>query len=245
MNTTDSIRNSNPNCRIIFLGDFNNFDVRNLTRSLGLKQVVSSPTRGSAVLDLIVTDLHDLYDKPCILAPLGSADHHIVLWVPNKVITTGKSHTKPIKRFIRRYPRSAINAFGRWASTHQWFDELGPGPSADDLASSFSSQVSMAFERLIPLKSVRFCHSDKPWMSVSIKKLINDRQKAFHSGNVLQWRTLKYKVQTEIALRKKEYYRNKVQHLKKDDCRKWWQVVNRMSGQSHKGTKFTFEKDGV
>ena len=82
-------------------------------------------------------------------------------------------------------------------------------------------------------------------MSVSIKKLINDRQKAFHSGNILQCRTLKYKVQTEIALRKKEYYRNKVQHLKKDDCRKWWQVVNRMSGQSHKGTKFTFEKDGV
>ncbi len=53
-------------------------------------------------------------------------------------------------------------------------------------------------------------------MSVSIKKLINDRQRAFHSGDVLQWRTLKYKVQTEIAVRKKEYYITKVQHLKKD-----------------------------
>ena len=93
--------------------DFNNFDVRDLTCSLGLKQVVCSPTRESAVLDLIVTDLHDLYDKPCILAPLGSADHHRLLWAPNKVINTGKSHTKLIKRFVRRYPRSAINAFGR------------------------------------------------------------------------------------------------------------------------------------
>ncbi len=34
MNTTDSIRNCYPNCRIVFLGDFNNFDVSNLTRSL-------------------------------------------------------------------------------------------------------------------------------------------------------------------------------------------------------------------
>ena len=82
-------------------------------------------------------------------------------------------------------------------------------------------------------------------MSVSIKKLINDRQRAFHSGDVLQWRRLKYKVQTEIAVRKKEYYRTKVQHLKKDDCRKWWQVVNKLSGRSQKCTKLTFEKNGV
>ena len=55
-------------------------------------------------------------------------------------------------------------------------------------------------------------------MSVSIKRLVNERQRAFHSGLVPQWKILKYKVQTEITLRKKEYYRNKVQHLRKDDC---------------------------
>ena len=81
-------------------------------------------------------------------------------------------------------------------------------------------------------------------MSASIKQLISDHQEAFHNGNALQWRRLKYKVQTEIALRKKEYYKNKVQHLKKEDCRKWWQVVNKMSGRSYKDNKFTFEKDG-
>ena len=214
----------------------------NLTRSLSLKQVVSAPTRGSSILDLIVTDLQDFYDKPYILAPLGSADHNIVRWVPNKVDAITKP--KPIKRLIRRYPLSALNSFGRWASTHQWFSNLGPSPSVDDLANSFSSQVSTAFDSLIPLKSVRFCHSDKPWMSVSIKKLINDRQRAFHGGDVLQWRTLKYKVQTEITVRKKEYYKTKVQHLKKDDCRKWWQVVNKLSGRSQKCTKLTFEKEG-
>ena len=79
-------------CRITFLGDFKNFDVSHLTRSLSLKQIVSSPT-----LDLVINDLHDLYDKPCILAPLGSADHNIIH-------TIGKQHPKPIKRFIRPYP---------------------------------------------------------------------------------------------------------------------------------------------
>ena len=60
---------------------------------------------------------------------------------------------------------------------------------------------------------------------------ITSRQRVFHSGDVLQWRTLKYKVQTEIAVRKKEYYRTKVQHLKKGDCRKWWLVVNKLSSR--------------
>ncbi len=90
-------------------------------------------------------------------------------WVAKKVDAITKP--KPIKRFIRRYPQSALNAFGRWASTHQWFSDLGPSPSVDDLANSFSSQVSTAFDSLIPLKSIRLCHSDKPWMSVYIKKL--------------------------------------------------------------------------
>ena len=150
INTMDSIQNTYPNCGIIFLGDFNNFDVSNLTSSLSLKQIVSVPTRWSATLDLIITDLHDLYDKPCILGPLGSADHNIVQWVPSKDDTTHKPYTKPIKCIIRRYPRSAIDMFGRWASKHQWFDDLGCNPSVDELANSFSSQVSIALDRFIP-----------------------------------------------------------------------------------------------
>ena len=240
-NTIDSIRNRYPDCRIMLLGDFNNFDVSNLTRSLSLKQIVSSPTRGLATLDLIITDLYNFYDKPRILAPLGSADHSIVQLVHNNL---DKQHPKPIKRFVRRYSRPATIAFGHWASTHRWFEELGPNPSVDDLANSFSSHVSFALDVFFPLKSVRFCYSDKPWMSVSIKRLINERQRAFHSGLVPQWKTLKYKVQTEISLRKKEYYRNKVQHLRKDDCRKWWQIVNKMSGRSQRDGKLVFEKDG-
>ena len=114
-----------------------------LTRSLSLKQIVSSPTRGLATLDLIITDLYNFYDKPRILAPLGSADHSIVQLVHNNL---DKQHPKPIKRFVRRYSRPATIAFGHWASTHRWFEELGPNPSVDDLANSFSSHVSFALD---------------------------------------------------------------------------------------------------
>ena len=138
-NTIDSVRDRYPDCRIMLLGDFNNF----ISRSLSLKQIVCSPTRGLATLDLIITDLHNFYDKPRILAPLGSADHSIVQLVHNNV---DKQNPKPIKRLVRRYSRPATIAFGHWASTYQWFEDLGPNPSVDDLANSFSSCVSSALD---------------------------------------------------------------------------------------------------
>ena len=67
MNTTDLVRISYPDCGIVILGNFNNLDISNLTTSLSLKQIVPRPTRGVTILDLIFTNLHKLYDKPCII----------------------------------------------------------------------------------------------------------------------------------------------------------------------------------
>ena len=60
VNTTDSLRNKYPDCGLAILGDFNNFGAPNLLSGHNLKQVVHLPTRGSATLDLIITNLHTL-----------------------------------------------------------------------------------------------------------------------------------------------------------------------------------------
>ena len=78
-----------------------------------------------------------------------------------------------------------------------------------------------------------------------IKNLIRDRQKAFHSNNTSLWRTLKHKVQLKIVAMKKSFYRNKVNHLKSNDTRKWWKIVNKMSGKPDKVRSFSLERDGV
>ena len=57
-------------------------------------------------------------------------------------------------------------------------------------------------------------------MTTSIKQLIKDRQSAFHRDQTTQWQRLKSKVQSEIEYRKKEFYKNKIKHLRNDDCRK-------------------------
>ena len=75
--------------------------------------LVVIPTRGSVILDLIATNLHNLYEKPYILAPLSTSDHNIVHWLPltKDATNTLTPKPKPIKHLVRRYPRSGIEVF--------------------------------------------------------------------------------------------------------------------------------------
>ena len=151
---------------------------------------------------------------------------------------------KFVKRRIRRYPRSGVEALGRWIATHVWFGELGTNQTVDDLTSSFSSHLTEAINRIFPPITVKWHQTDKLWITPSIKKLIKDRQKAFHNHNIPLWKSLRYKVQEEIKQRKKSFYKKKVQHLKSSDSRKWWKIINKMSGKPETTKPFTLERDG-
>ncbi len=245
INTIDLIRNKHPDHGLVILGDFNDLEIRTLSISQNLKQVVDQPTRESAILDLILTNLHNLYDRPDILAPLGSSDHNIVHWLPSVDSTSSHNiQAKSVKSLIRRYPRSGIDAFGRWVTTQNWFSDLEPNPTVDTLAVSFTNQLIEGIDRIFPQQTSTRHYTDKPWITPAIKQLIKDRQKAFHGQNTTLWKTLKYKVQHEIKVRKTSYYKTKVKHLKKDDCRMWWKIVNKMAGKSEKNHSFSLEHDG-
>ena len=120
----------------------------------------------NVVLDLIITNLHHLYQSPQILAPLGSSDHNIVYWHPSNDRTNKeKPQVKSTKQLVqRRYPRSSMDAFGRWVSTHDWFRDLELNPNADSLAFSFTKDLNEAIDRIFPLKKVSLQWNDKPWI---------------------------------------------------------------------------------
>ena len=158
---------------IVLLGDFFfYFNISNLLACHSLKQVVDQPSRGTSILDLIITNLFHLYDKPHVLAPLGTSDHNSVRWLP-RVNFRSKNHSQGhAKRPVRLYRRHADNAFGRWVSTHNSFGGMNlSNTSVGKVVSSFTSDTTRAVERFFPLKSIKFHHSDKPWITPSIKCL--------------------------------------------------------------------------
>ena len=195
--TTDTLRNQYPDGGLIFLGDFNDFNMSSLATNHILNQVVEAPTRGSSILYLIVTNLQNFYQIPRVLVPLETAGHNIITWVLSSE-HVNRPHAKPVKRSVRSYPLSAVNGFGRKATSFNWFIEVGTRPSVDDLNSSFTSHLTEAIDRIFPLKTIKCHQSDKPWIVPTVKALIKDRQKAFHNRNKPLFQSLKYKVQTKI-----------------------------------------------
>ena len=211
-----------------------------------LKQTVRTPTRGEHVLDLIVTNLHRLYNEPSIIAPLGTSDHNVVKWTLSASGSVRSHGKNTSKKHVRRFPQSARDAFGRWCNNHTWFAGVKNPESCSELASSFSQDLSSAIDRIFPIKMVKIHFTDKPWMTPSLKQLINERQRAFHSGDRDLWRHYRSNVKKEILLKKRSFYSNKVQHLKSCNSKKWWDSVKLISGKkSGSNNAIKIVKDGV
>ena len=81
INNADILRNQYPNCELIFLGDFNDFQITNLLSRHNLKQLVLTPTRGLTILDLIITT-RLLRSPPSVSSTwiLKSQYCHLVSW---------------------------------------------------------------------------------------------------------------------------------------------------------------------
>ena len=166
----DVVRTTHPDCGVVLLGDFNRLDICDLLIHQNLKQTVWTPTRGQHVLDLIVTNLHELYNEPSIIAPLGTSDHNVVKWTPSAsegVRSHGKNKSK---KHVRRFPQSTRDAFGRWCNNHTRFADVKNPESCSELASSFSCHLSSAIDRIFPIKMVKIHFTDKPWMTPSLKQ---------------------------------------------------------------------------
>ena len=235
INIIDLVWNLHPDHGQVILGDFNDFEIRTLIHSHNLKQVVDQPTRESSILDSIITNLHKLHDNPTVLAPLGSSDHNIIHWVPS--INSNPGHNTDAQSICSIFgsllPSIGHGCFWRWITANDWFSHLEPNPYVDSLSSSFTSHMTESIDHIFSQQHKATCHhTDKPWITPEIKQLIKRQQKAFHCKNTALWKCLKYKAQHEIHIKETSCYKTRVQHVRKDDCRNWWQIINKMAGKS-------------
>jgi len=74
----DQASHLHPNLGIILVGDFNQLPDQSI-RAYPLRQVVTSATRGKALLDKIFTNMQDWYFTPTKLPAVGSSDHAAVM----------------------------------------------------------------------------------------------------------------------------------------------------------------------
>ncbi len=177
----------------MILGDFNRTDIKPLCLGNCLTQVVNKPTRGDAILDLIITDMSNLYHTPNVTSPIGRSDHSCVSWFPK----SSRPINVKVKHKIQTFSDSQICMFGRWIQSQTW-NEISSVSDVQSKADAFYCLVNGAISTIFPVKSVTSHTTDKPWMTDRIKGLIVQRQRAFAQGDKVNWSKLRNQVIREI-----------------------------------------------
>ena len=119
-------------------GDFNRLDITEILDSYGaLKQIISIPTRKTATLEIVLTDLHTMYHPATTIPPLQvdqdklgkDGDHEIVVLAPknNKQF---KIERKKRTISTRPLPQSQIEKFERTFMDIDW-DQVFFSPGAE------------------------------------------------------------------------------------------------------------------
>lgn len=140
-----------------------------MKRATGLAQLVKILTRDTASLEWCLTKKPKLFASPTQIPKLGRSDHYTVLIKPETIV----HQRAPLKQhlYTRDLRPSRINEFGRWITQYEWSEVLNLN-NVQDKYDLFSSIITDAVNRYFPLKGVRSCTSDKPWITPKLKGLI-------------------------------------------------------------------------
>ena len=195
------IKSENP-YSIFLTGDFNGHSqlwwpggdttpkgsrIEDLTTSLGLSQLITEPTnfepnKKPSCIDLIFTDQPNLVLESGTRSSLDPFCHH--------QITHCRFNFKippppPFSRKIWSYERANISLIRKCISNFPWEQHFSSNPDINWQVNSFTEIILNIMSNFIPNKVIKITPSDPPWISNSLKNMLNRQQRLFKN---YQWK---------------------------------------------------------
>ena len=202
-----------------------------LNLSPQLRQMVDKPTRGMAMLDPVITDLHSFYQKPSIEAPLQpdtdngeDSDHNMILVKPlnnidNKVVIEKKTVE------LRIYSEENFSIMNRHLEEFDW-TFLSQSLSADKKMKKFQDSLFSIFETSFPLKKKTLLSQNEPFYNDILLKLRRKKSREYTKHRHSQkYHDLNKLYNELLSMAKRKFYRRKVSHLKKSNPRGWYRSL--------------------
>ena len=227
--------------QFIIAGDTNRLNLTPITSlSPYLKQLVQVPTRlnPDAILDPIITTLGKWYLPPITKPPINPnegdgkpSDHLVVLMLP---LASSLDIQPRQYRTVTTRPitQSGIDRFGQWIVNEKW-SEVYQCQEVNKKVEMFQHMLIEKYYQCFPVKVMKVCDEDDPWMTVELKKLDRKRKREFLKHNRSpKWETLNDEFLEQSSIKKQIYYENIVSDLKLSNPGKWFSKLKRMSGMN-------------
>ena len=217
------------NCGLLVLGDFNRLDITPLRNNFQLKQIVHFPTRGRRTLDLILTNISECYQAPIERPPFGLSDHATIELQPKErahmkqtTITIKARDLRPSKRHAMSSYLEAVDVCAMTSALETCVEKV----------SLLEEIMTTGLDRILPIQSRRVHSTEPPWITSTLKEMIQARQRALSRGDNQHFRELRNRVNRERKACRAKYFQAKVEHLKECKPSTWWTEVKKLSGCS-------------
>ena len=229
-----------PNAGLVIGGDKNNLNISALLDGIPkLKQIVTKPTHKNKILDIILTNMSNLYAVPIITPPVQPddplvgvpSDHSTPVAIPlaNNTIHQPSEY---VVKVARPMPHSGILEFGEWLCNEDWslISKLSdPTEQVQTLQNIFQEKLDSIF----PTKSVKINPSrDLPFFNAELKKLnrLMKREYRKHSKSP-KYFSLKGRYDMKFKKAAADYIDKSVRTLMEDDPGSAYKCLKRLAAQ--------------
>ena len=182
--------------------------------------------------------MHDIYNKPVILPPLGKSDHNSVICHPR--IKTNELYKMCNVQVTTRVSGHNGKCFFMDALSKVDWRILYNMTSCEDQFMFFSETLSHMIDTYLPEKITEKSLNDKPWVNQQFKNLVQTRQCFWMAKDDHNYNIYRNKVIRMAKKLKQTFYKNKVANLQNTNPHSWWKSINLITGK--KANEINFEK---
>ncbi len=189
----------------------------------GLQQLVTEPTRGDYLLDLVLTDINQ--GLSCSVVPgVLDRDHRGVIVEANISIPSAEATSRECFDFGK----------ARWSDIHKAFNNIdwaaffeGKGP--DEAASALSEKILGIAKHFVPVKVIEKRPYKHPWVDSLCKELLANKHAEIGKPGFAVARDACTAAFRQAHSRYLGETRDK---LRKADSKDWWRLTKDLLGQA-------------
>ena len=138
---------------------------------------------------------------------------------------------------MRPLPESGIEQFSEWMTTFDWSPVLtqsamGRGLNPTEQVDIFQSTLENKLNEIFPLKTIRTSATDKPFITVELKKLDRKKKKEYRKrGKSMKYLKLRQEFQIKYKKAAKKYIEKNSTALKHENPGKAFATLKKMGAQ--------------
>ena len=210
-----------------------------LFTNLGLSQVISEPTnfephKNPSRIDLIVTDQPNIILESGTRASLDSYCHHQIIHCK---VNFRISPLLPFERQIWHFNRASSAAIKRCMVSFPWRQHLNLNTDPNWQVKAFTDIFLNIMSNFIPNETKRFVPRDPPWITKSLKTMVNKKNRFFRNYKRHGYKTVdkvridafRIECQQAVESAKLVYLTNLGNKIDPNTSQKsYWKIINRV-----------------